>query len=239
MYLGYLEGASRKGLKMAQQAPIRVLVVDDHKVVRKGLKAFLIAYDDLLLIGEAGSGEEAEKECAQKRPDVVLMDLVMPGEGGVLATRAICGAYPETKVIVLTSFEEEDFVEEALKAGATSYLLKNVDAEDLAMTIRAAHQGRAVLAPEAAQALIHAAMKSPEPVYNLTDREHEILALLVEGLTNPEIAQRLAVKNSTVKFHLGNLYSKLGISTRTEAVALALKQHLIGRSDPKGDDPIG
>jgi NarL family two-component system response regulator LiaR len=220
---------------MAQQKHIRVLIVDDHKVVRKGLKAFLTAYHDLILIGEAGSGEEAESQCAQKKPDVVLMDLVMPGEGGVAATRAICSAYPETKIIVLTSFEEEDLVEQALKAGATSYLLKNVDTDELATAIRAAHQGRAVLAPEATQALIHAARKEPEPIYDLTDREREVLALLVDGLTNPEIAQRLAVKNSTVKFHLGNLYSKLGISTRTEAVALALKHQLIGPSIPKLD----
>ncbi len=220
---------------MAQQERIRILVVDDHKVVRKGLKAFLMAYEDLELIGEAGSGEEAEIQCAEKHPDVVLMDLVMPGEGGVAATRAICQAYPETRVIVLTSFEEEDFVEEALKAGATSYLLKNVDTDELAMAIRAAHHGKAVLAPEATQALIHATRKAPEPVYSLTDREREILALLVDGLTNPEIAQRLAVKNSTVKFHLGNLYSKLGISTRTEAVALALKHHLVGSSTPTHD----
>jgi two-component system, NarL family, response regulator LiaR len=212
---------------MTQQENIRVLIVDDHKVVRKGLKAFLMAYDDLILVGEAGSGEEAEIQCTQKRPDVVLMDLVMPGEGGVAATRAICSAYPDTRVIVLTSFEEEDLVEQALKAGATSYLLKNVDTDELAMAVRAAHHGRAVLAPEATQALIHAARKGSEPMYDLTDREREVLALLVEGLTNPEIAQRLVVKNSTVKFHLGNLYSKLGISTRTEAVALALKHHLI------------
>lgn len=215
---------------MALQERISVLIVDDHKVVRKGLTAFLKIYDDLRLVGEASSGEDAEAQCARTRPDVILMDLIMPGEGGVAATRSICAAYPTTHIIVLTSFQEEDLIEEALKAGATSYLLKNIDADELARAIRAAHQGRAILAPEVVEALIHATTKRLEPVYNLTDRERTVLALLVEGLTNPEIAQHLAVKNSTVKFHLGNLYAKLNVSTRTEAVALAFQHHLVENS---------
>jgi two-component system, NarL family, response regulator LiaR len=226
MCFGYL--AQFGELNFMKNNAIRVFIVDDHKVVRKGLKAFLMAYDDLLLVGEAESGEEAIAQCEQQKPDVVLMDLVMPGMGGMAATRALSQSCPETRVIALTSFEEEDFVEEALKAGATSYLLKNVDADELAHAIRAAYRGRAVLAPEATQALIRATRRVPEPHYNLTDRERDVLALLVEGLTNPEIALRLAIKNSTVKFHLGNLFSKLGVTTRTEAVALALQHKLVG-----------
>lgn len=213
---------------MAETKPIRVLLVDDHAVVRSGLGAFLLAFDDLELVGEASGGEEAVRRCQQFQPDVVLMDLVMPGMDGAAATRAIRERCPHIQVIALTSFKEKELVQGALEAGAIGYLLKNVSADELADAIRAAYAGRPTLAPEAAQALIHAATKAPEPGYDLTSREEEVLALMVEGLTNPEIAERLVVSRSTVKFHVSSILSKLGVSSRTEAVALALQEKLIG-----------
>lgn len=212
---------------MTEQDRIRVLIVDDHAVVRSGLSAFLLAFDDLELAGEACGGEEAVQLCAQARPDVVLMDLVMPGIDGAAATRAIRQSYPDIQVIALTSFKEEELVQGALQAGAVGYLLKNVSAGELADAIRAANVGRPTLAPEAAQALIRATARQPEPAFDLTEREREVLALMVKGLDNPEIAARLVVSRSTVKFHVSSILSKLGVASRTEAVALALQRHLV------------
>jgi NarL family two-component system response regulator LiaR len=206
---------------------IRVLLVDDHAVVRSGLSAFLMAFDDLELVGEARDGEEAVRFCERYRPDVVLMDLVMPGMDGVAATRAIRERCPEVQVIALTSFKEEELVQGALEAGAIGYLLKNVTADELAEAIRKAHAGRPSLAPEAAQALVRAVKRPGRPGHDLTEREREVLALMVEGLSNPQIADRLMVSRSTVKFHVSNILSKLGVSSRTEAVALALQLDLV------------
>lgn len=207
--------------------PIRVLIVDDHKVVRGGLKAFLMSFDDLELVGEAKSGEEALRICANAEPDVVLMDLVMPGMDGPEATRAIRAAHPAIQVIALTSFPEETLVEAALQAGAIGYLLKTVEPDELADAIRAAQRGQSTLAPEAAQALIHAHTRQPKPGHDLTEREREVLALMVKGLTNQAIAQQLSVSANTTKFHVSNVLAKLGASSRTEAVALALEHHLV------------
>lgn len=208
---------------------IKVMIVDDHAVVRSGLSAFLMASEDLELVGEASSGAEAVRKVQALRPDVILMDLVMPEMDGAAATRAIRQVAPNVQVIALTSFKEDELVQGALQAGAIGYLLKNVSAEQLSEAIRAARAGRPTLAPEAAQALIHSATRPKTPGYDLTEREKEVLALMVEGLNNPDIADRLVVSRSTVKFHVSSILAKLSVSSRTEAVALAVQQHLTGK----------
>lgn len=211
---------------LTNNRPVRVLIVDDHKVVRKGLSAFLLSYDGLELIGEASSGEDALLFCAQDRPDVILMDLVMPGMDGAAATRRIREHYPQVQVIALTSFPEEDLVEGALRAGAISYLLKNVEADELARAILDAHNGRSTLAPEAAQVLIQAHTRPPQPGHDLTRRELDVLQAMVNGLSNRAIAQTLDISHSTVKFHVSNILGKLGVTSRAEAVARALQNKL-------------
>ena len=212
---------------MANTKPIRVLIVDDHAMVRRGLAAFLTVYEDLVLVGEAAGGEEAIRLCAELRPDVVLMDLKMDELDGVAATRAIRQDFPGVQVIALTSFQEEGLVHEALRAGAISYLLKNVSAEELAAAIRSARAGRSTLAPEAVKALIRPSVQPGVPDYHLTPRERDVLGLMTKGLSNAEIAEQLVVSPSTVKTHVSNILSKLGATSRTEAVALAVQHHLV------------
>jgi NarL family two-component system response regulator LiaR len=213
---------------MSEVSSIRVMLVDDHAVVRSGLSAFLTAYKDLELVGEAANGERAIMLCQQAQPDVILMDLVMPGVDGATATRKIRQQYPQIQVIALTSYKEQDLVQGALQAGAIGYLLKDISADELANAIRAAYAGKPTLAPEAAQVLIQA---TRTPVDNagtdLTGREREVLALMVQGLNNNQIADQLMVSVSTAKFHVSSILTKLNATSRTEAVSIALQKHLV------------
>ncbi|HSL45769.1 MAG TPA: response regulator transcription factor [Anaerolineales bacterium] len=211
---------------MTNTNPIRVMLVDDHGVVRSGLGAFLSVIPDLELVGEAENGDEAVVRCGLLQPDVILMDLMMPGSDGVTATRLIHEKYPQVRVIALTSFQEDALVQGALQAGATGYLMKNVSARELAAAIRAAYQGKTTLSPEAAEALVQARARAQE-IDCLTEREREVLKLMVEGLSNAQIAERLVVSLSTVKFHIGNILMKLGVENRVAAVSLAMHNKLV------------
>jgi two-component system, NarL family, response regulator LiaR len=213
---------------MSEMKPIRVMLVDDHAVVRSGLTAFLLAYDEFELVGEASSGEQAVQLCQKIQPDVLLMDLVMPGMDGATATSLIREKCPEIQVIALTSFKEKELVEGALKAGAIGYLLKDVSADQLANAIRSAVAGKPTLAPEAAQVLIQGTRNPTKTIgMDLTDREREVLNLMVQGLNNNQIADKLVVSVSTAKFHVSSILSKLGAASRTEAVSIALQNHLV------------
>jgi two-component system, NarL family, response regulator LiaR len=207
--------------------PIRVMLVDDHIMVRKGLGTFLQVFDDLQLAGEAESGADAIRLCGEVQPDVVLMDMVMPDMDGAAATRIIRQQFQHVQVIVLTSFKEGERIKNALEAGAIGYLLKDVSADELAKAIRSAHAGRATLSPEAAQSLVETANLPPAPGLDLTEREREVLALMIEGLNNVQIAGRLTVSPSTIKSHVSNILSKLSVASRTEAVTLALRNKIV------------
>ena len=213
---------------MNESNPVRILLVDDHAIVRSGLSTVLSVSDDFKMVGEAGDGEEALRLCERLQPDVVLMDLLMPKMDGVTATKTIKERWPRIQVIALTSFKEKEYVEGALKAGASGYLLKNVSADELINAVRRATAGQPSLSPEAAQVLIHDLMAPEQKVgSDLTQSERQVLALMVEGLSNKEIAERLIVSQSTVKFHVSNVLSKLGVGSRTEAVAFAIKNKLV------------
>jgi len=212
---------------MSETQPIRILIVDDHAMVRSGLKNFIYAYEWMAPVGEASNGAEALAFCTTYPVDVVLMDMVMPEMDGTEATRRIMALGKPIKIIVLTSFFEQDMVEQALKAGATSYLLKNVNAAELAQAIRAAYAGRSILAPEATQALINAARQKPGLGSDLTERELQVLTLLVMGSSNSDIATQLSISMATVKYHLSNIFSKLGAKSRVEVVTIALKHNLV------------
>jgi NarL family two-component system response regulator LiaR len=207
--------------------PIRVMLVDDHTMVRRGLATFLKIFNDLQLVGEAENGETAIQLCAEVLPDVILMDMALPVMDGAAATRAIRQQFPQVQVIVLTSFKEGELIRNALEAGAIGYLLKDVSADELVGAIRAAQAGRATLSPEAAQALVETTNQPPTPGLDLTEREREVLALLIEGLNNTQIAGRLTVSPSTIKSHVSNILAKLGVASRTEAVTLALRNRIV------------
>lgn len=208
---------------------IRVMIVDDHDIVRRGLSTFLNGYDDLLLVGEAANGQDALRVCGEVKPQVILMDMMLPDMDGVTLTRSIRSLYPDTQVVMLTSSKDGDLVQAALQAGAIGYMLKNISVKEMAETIRAAYAGMPSLAPEATQALIDLTVQSrvAPPNYNLTERERIILKLMVQGLTNQEIADQIFVSRATVKVHVSTILSKLGVQNRVEAVRLAIQQSLV------------
>jgi NarL family two-component system response regulator LiaR len=208
---------------------IRILIVDDHAVVREGLRAFLDLQDGFEVVGEAGDGEEAVGAAERLRPDVVLMDLVMPRQDGVAAMRELRGRVPGARVIVLTSFLDEDRLLPALRAGAAGYLLKNAEPAELERAVRAAHAGEAVLDPVVAARLVAAlaAHGDEEPIDRLTPREREVLQLIVRGFPNKRIAWELDLAEKTVKTHVGHVLAKLGVSDRTQAAVIAVRAGLI------------
>jgi NarL family two-component system response regulator LiaR len=212
---------------MNSSQTIRVILVDDHNVVRSGLATFLRAFDDLELVGEAKNGYEAVNLCREKQPDVILMDLMMPEMDGIAATQAILADYPEIKIIAMTSFEEEELVQGVLAAGAISYLIKNVTSDELAKAIRDAVSGKPTLSPEAARVLIQATRPTKQPLFDLTEREQEVLNLVVQGRSNQQIADALVISLATVKAHISSILSKLQVSSRAEAIAYAIKNKLV------------
>ena len=215
---------------MDEMKKIRVMIVDDHTIVREGLTTLLETHPELTLVGEAPDGGRAIELCDQLSPDVILMDLMMPKVDGVTAIQSIMKSHPDIRILALTSFVENEILEAALEAGAIGYLLKNISAAELVEAIKAAHVGKPSLAPEATQALIQTATSPPSLGHDLTPRELDVLNHLVEGLTNAEVAQRLGIKPSTVKNHISNILSKLGAASRTEAATLALKHKLVRHS---------
>lgn len=208
-------------------SPIRVMLVDDHAMVRRGLTTFLKVFDDLELVGEAADGETAMNLCGQIMPDVILMDLLMPDVDGITATRVIRQRHPTVQVIALTSFKEAALVQGALRAGAVGYLLKNVLADELAQAIRAAHVGRGTLSSEIVQSMTHADDHTALSGDDLTEREMEVLILLVGGLSNNEIAEKLVIGPATVKSHVSNILAKFGAASRTEAATIAVRRGLV------------
>jgi len=206
---------------------IRVMIADDHNVVRSGLVTFLKAYDDFDLVAEAKNGREAVALCRQTKPDVILMDLMMPEMDGLAATRAILQDDPGIRIIAITSFEDEELVQGVLAAGAISYLLKNVTSDELVNAIRAAASGKSTLSPEAARVLIQATRPSKQPVDELTEREKEVLNLVVQGQSNQQIADALVISITTVKSHISSILAKFQVSSRSEAIAFALKHKIV------------
>ena len=206
---------------------IRVVIADDHPLLRRGLETALQAYDDIELVAEAADGGEAVSVCERVRPDVVLMDLVMPGLNGASATREILQRCPAARVLVLTSYSEAALIQEALDAGVIGYLLKDISTAELADAIRKASAGKPTLAPEAVEVLMRQVAAPGPQGQDLTPREQQVLRLMADGLTNAEIAERLVVSVSTVKGHVSSVMLKLEASSRTEAATIAVRHRLI------------
>jgi NarL family two-component system response regulator LiaR len=208
---------------------VRVLLVDDHAVVRQGLRAFLSVQSDIEVVADAASGPEAVEAAARHLPDVVLMDLVMPGGNGVAAIRALKATSPSSRVLVLSSFAEDEQIFGAMQAGAAGYLMKDVEPDRLAAAIRDVRAGRPALQPEVAARLMrHAAGPAPEAAEPLTPREVEVLRLVTEGFANKQIARRLVITEKTVKSHVSSILHKLGVADRTAAAVLAIRRGLVG-----------
>ena len=212
---------------MVDRIPIKVMIVDDHPIVRDGMKNMLLVFDDLEFVGEAENGRAALARISQCLPDVILMDIVMPEMGGIPATRAILEQYPQVKIIMLTSFPEDDLIQESLEAGATGFLLKNASIDTLADAIRSVNAGQPVLAPEVTKVLIRLKTGPLKLGNDLSEREQEVLALIVEGLSNEEIAERLVISPATARHHVSACIQKLGAANRAHASALAVKLGLV------------
>jgi NarL family two-component system response regulator LiaR len=206
---------------------IRVLIADDHAMVRNGLTMFLNSRPDIVVIGQAANGQEAVDLCQTLQPDVILMDLMMPEMDGITATRMIMDTYPQMRVIALTSFKEDKLVFDAVKAGVVGYLLKDSSAAELATTIRDVYEGKMMISLEDMRAALRGAEISPPPSYQLSERERDVLALVVRGLSNRQIAHELTLGESTIKFHVSNILSKLNVPTRAKAVAVAVQHKLV------------
>ncbi|HVN53329.1 MAG TPA: response regulator transcription factor [Anaerolineaceae bacterium] len=212
---------------MISSKPIRVLIVDDHAMVRSGLRMFLMAFEDLELAGEAMNGIEAVRLAGLVKPDVILMDLIMPGMDGIRATAQIRKLHPQVRIIALTSFTDSNLIHEALEAGVSGYLFKDASAAELASAIRATYAGHSILSPEVTQALLVYTAPPPDRLnIDLTGREKEVLTLMVEGKTNAEISEALTLSLSTVKFHVSNILSKLDAKSRGQAILFSIKHHL-------------
>jgi DNA-binding NarL/FixJ family response regulator len=215
---------------------IRVLLVDDHAVVREGLRAFLELQDGIEVVGEAGDGREAVEVAARERPDVILMDLVMPELDGVGAMRELRQRAPDSRVIVLTSYLDDERLLPAIRAGAAGYLLKNVEPAQLSRAVHAAHAGEAIIDPTVAARLVQSLSEgrsaAPLDPERLTRREHEVLELIAGGRSNKRIAFELGISEKTVKTHVGHLLEKLGVSDRTQAALLAVREGLVKPGAP-------
>jgi len=209
--------------------PIRVIIVDDHPMVRSGLRLFLLAFDDLKMVGEAANGEEAIRLCVQEKPHIVLMDLIMPVMDGIRATQEIHARFPRIRVIGLTSFFEPDLIEEMLQAGAVSFLMKNISATELADAIRNTYYGKATISADVKKLLKgeRFASQVQKNNYHLSPREKEVLTCMATGLSNGEIADELSISLSTAKYHVSSILTKLDVSNRAEAVSLALQEGLV------------
>jgi NarL family two-component system response regulator LiaR len=212
---------------MSTTKPIRVLLIDDHRRIHDAVSVALDAQDDIILVGHGSNGEEALQLCEELTPDLVLMDVVMPGMGGIEATRLIREKYPATKILVLSSFQDDESIHTMLQSGASGYILKDALVSDLANTIRTTFHGSAVFSPEVAQVLLKAESTEPRQTFGLTERELEVLQLMAQGLNNAEIAYKLTISQSTVKFHISNIQVKMGVETRAEVIVLAAKNNLI------------
>ncbi len=214
-------------------AAITVLIVDDHAIVRSGVRAYLETQPDLQVVGEAGSGAEAVRVAGEQVPDVVLMDLLMPEMDGVEATRRICRVSPRTQVVVLTSYHDDEHVFPAIKAGARSYLLKDVGPQELAEAVRVTARGEAVIHPRVAARLVQELRRDKagaiNPFTELSEREQEVLRLIADGRSNAEIAERLVLSEKTVKGHVSNILSKLHLADRTQAAVYAWREGLVRR----------
>ncbi len=212
---------------MSPGSPIRVILVDDHRHVHAVVSAILHTVDDIELVAQGSSGDEAVRLCEEFRPDLILMDVVMPGMDGVTATKAIHEKFPDIKILVLSSFQDGESVRSMFDSGASGYILKGELASDLINVLRSTHQGKMIFSAEVGEQLLNPDKTGAPPRFHLTDREMEILRLMGRGLNNNEIAHELTISQSTVKFHIANILCSLDVETRSEALVIAAKNNLI------------